>query len=174
MKTWNGYPEIFSSFQALEISRQYLLFRAVIFTEYSRWMPLSFVKIVVFSEVTIWYRIETDQPSIWMLRRGLQVEYSYAIKDSLYLKMCISFLFFLFFFLKKLGRRGGGPPPAWARMSLYCVSNNTSVVYFFFFLFWPSHIRVNKYISLLLSRLEGYPSIEYLYLADSSLARVGS
>ena len=30
MKTWNGYPEIFSSSQALEISRQYLLLRTVI------------------------------------------------------------------------------------------------------------------------------------------------
>ena len=27
---------------------------------------------------------------------------------------------------------------------------------------------------LMLSRLQGYPSIEHLYLADSSLARVGS
>ena len=38
-----------------------------------------------------------------MLRRGLPVEYSYSIKDSFYLKMCISFLFFL----QKVGGVGG-------------------------------------------------------------------
>ena len=38
------------------------------------------------------------------VRRGLPVEYSYSIKDSFYLKMCISFLFFFF---KKLGEGGG-------------------------------------------------------------------
>ena len=34
---WNGYPEIFSFSQTLEISRQYLL----LFTEKNRWVPLT-------------------------------------------------------------------------------------------------------------------------------------
>ena len=40
---------------------------------------------------------------------GLPVEYSYSIKDSFYLKICISFLFF-FFFIKWGGGRVAGPP----------------------------------------------------------------
>ena len=47
-----------------------------------------------------------------MLRRSLPVEYSYSIKDSFYLKMCISFLFFvLFFFFSKSRGRGRQPLP---------------------------------------------------------------
>ena len=84
------------------------------------------------------------------------------------------YFFSFLFFSKRWGGGGGGkqgPAPAWALIS-YCVSNNASVVYFcffkffnFFLLFWPSHIRV------LVSRLQGYPSIEHLYQADSLLAR---
>ena len=44
-----------------------------------------------------------------MRRRGLPVEYSHCIKDSFYLKMCISFL--SFFFQKWGGGGGGGGPP---------------------------------------------------------------
>ena len=40
---------------------------------------------------------------------GLPVEYSYSIKDSFYLKICISFLFFFFF--QKVGWGGGGAGP---------------------------------------------------------------
>ena len=43
---------------------------------------------------------------------GLPVEYSYSIKDSFYLKICISFLFFSFlFFIKWGGGRGAAPQP---------------------------------------------------------------
>ena len=81
------------------------------FTEYSRWVLLSFVKIVVFSEDH--HMIQDRNGPIWMPRRGLPVEYSYSIKDSFYLKMCISFLFFhFFFFFKKLEGRRQGPPSA--------------------------------------------------------------
>ena len=106
-----------------------------------------------------------------MLRRGLSVEYSYSIKDSFYLKMCISFLFFFF---QNVGGGGGGkqgPAPAWALIS-YCVSNNASVVYFFlssfslFFFDRRIYESVNIF-SLLVSRLQGYPNIEHLHLADS-------
>ena len=67
---------------------------------------------------------------------------------------------------------------AWALIS-YCVSNNTSVVYFFLssFSLFSFDRRIYESVnifSLLLSRLQGYRSIEHLYLADSSLARVGS
>ena len=52
-------------------------------------------------KLTIWYSIETDQSWIWILWRGLPVEYSFSIKGSFYLKMCISFLYIFFF--KKWG-----------------------------------------------------------------------
>ena len=128
-----------------------------------------------------------------MLRRGLLVEYSYSIKDSFYLKMCISFLFF--FFLQKVG-------------TLFQITHQSAYIFLKFFFFFdrriydslrcsrPTHSSkpfvqsvyieglerqrrrlicesVNIF-SLMLSRLQGYPSIEHLYLADSSLARVFS
>ena len=53
---------------------------------------------------------------------------------------------------------------------------NTSVVYFFLKLLFFFDRRIYESVnvfSLLVSRLQGYPNIEHLYLADSSLARVG-
>ena len=108
-----------------------------------------------------------------MLRRGLPVEYSYSIKDSFYLKMCISFhLFFFFFFSKSWGGEAGAFPSVGPDIILY----NTSVVYFFLKLLFFFDRRIYESVnvfSLLVSRLQGYPNIEHLYLADSSLARVG-
>ena len=108
-----------------------------------------------------------------MPRRGLLVEYSYSIKDSFYLKMCISFhLFFLFFFSKSwAGGEAGASPSVGPDIILY----NTSVVYFFLKLFFFFDRRIYESVnvfSLVVSRLQGYPNIEHLYLADSSLARV--
>ena len=108
-----------------------------------------------------------------MPRRGLLVEYSYSIKDSFYLKMCISFhLFFFFFFSKSWGGEAGASPSVGPDIILY----NTSVVYFFLKLFFFFDRRIYESVnvfSLVVSRLQGYPNIEHLYLADSSLARVG-
>ena len=53
-------------------------------------------------------RDTNSEPGLPVLRRGLPVEYSYSIKNSCYLKMCISQCFFTSFILKKLGR-GDGP-----------------------------------------------------------------
>ena len=74
--------------------------------------------------------------------------------------MCISFLFF-------------------SSKSGDCVSNYASVGIFFlssfsFFFFDRGIYESVNIFSLLVSRLQGYPSIEHLYLADSALARVGS
>ena len=109
-----------------------------------------------------------------MPRRGLLVEYSYSIKDSFYLKMCISFHLFFFFFFQKVwgGGEAGASPSVGPDIILY----NTSVVYFFLKLFFFFDRRIYESVnvfSLVVSRLQGYPNIEHLYLADSSLARVG-
>ena len=130
--------------------------------------------------ITIWYRIETDRSSIWMPRRGLPVEYSYSIKDSFYLKMCISFLFFFFFFFfsKSWGEGEGGgrglPQRGPWYNTLFQITHQLSTFFFKFFFFLDRRIyeSINVF-SLLVSRLQGYPNIEHLYLADSSLARVG-
>ena len=108
-----------------------------------------------------------------MPRRGLLVEYSYSIKDSFYLKMSISFLLFCFFFFKKLGGGEAGASPS---VGPDIIMYNTSVVYFFLQLFFFFDRRIYESVnvfSLLVSRLQGYPNIEHLYLADSSLATVG-
>ena len=58
------------------------------------------------------------------------MEYSYSIKDSFYLKMCISFLFFFF---QKVG--GGGwaappaPPPVRAMARVYCEGGHRGIVF---------------------------------------------
>ena len=52
------------------------------FTEYSRWVPLSFVKIVVLRITNDIGSKRTNHKLMWMLRRGLPVEFSYSIKDS--------------------------------------------------------------------------------------------
>ena len=103
-----------------------------------------------------------DQSSIWMLRRGLPIEYSYSIKDSFYLKMCVSFLFF--FFLQKVG-------------TVFQITHQLEYIFLssFSFFFFDRRIYESVNIfSLLLSTLQGYSSIEHLYLADSLFARVGS
>ena len=129
--------------------------------------------------ITIWYRIETDQSSIWMPRRGLPVEYFYSIKDSFYLKMCLSFHFFFFFFsFQKLGGGGVGgrglPERGPWYNTVFQITHQLSTFFLKFFFFFDRRIyeSVNLF-SLLVSRLQGYPNIEHLYLADSSLARVG-
>ena len=94
MKTWNGYPEMFSFSQALEISRQNLLFRTVILQNIVADSP-EFCKDSRFQ----WgspYDIGSKRTNhqFGCFRRGLPVEYSYSIKETFYLKMCISFFFF--------------------------------------------------------------------------------
>ena len=102
-----------------------------------------------------------DQSSIWMLRRGLPIEYSYSIKDSFYLKMCVSFLFF--FFLQKVGTVFQITPAGIFFLSSFS----------FFFFDRRIYESVNIF-SLLLSRLQGYSIIEHIFLDDSLFARVGS
>ena len=85
-----------------------------------------------------------------------------------------SFLFLFSFFFKKFGGLGkaGASPSVGPDIILY----NTSVVYFFLKLFFFFDRRIYESVnvfSLVVSRLQGYPNIEHLYLADSSLARGG-
>ena len=156
------------------------------FTEYSRWVLLSFVKIVVFSE---------DHHMI-QDRNGPIINLDASVRSAsriflFHQRKCV----FLFFFFSS--------------KSWDCISNYASVDIYIFkvlFLFSSSHdsLRCSRHThsskpfvqslyieglerlgrrliyesvniySLLVSRLQGYPSIEHLYLADSSLARVGS
>ena len=161
MKTWNGYPEIFSSSQALEISRQYLLLRTVILQN-----------IVAGPEFCKDSRFQWGSPyDIGSKRTNHQFGcFGEVCKSNIlmpskipFIWKCV-FLFFSFSFSSKIRD---------------CVSNYASVGIFFlssfsFFFFNRRIYESVNIFSLLLSGLQGYPSMEYLYLADSSLARVGS
>ena len=146
------------------------------FTEYSRWVPLSFVKIVVFSEDHHMIQ-DRNGPIINLDASARSVSRIFLFHQRFFLFQNVYFLSFLFF-SKRCGGGKQGPAPAWALIS-YCVSNNASVVYFFlssfslFFFDRRIYESVNIF-SLLVSRLQGYPNIEHLHLADSQLARVGS
>ena len=101
------------------------------FTEYSRWVPLSFVKIVVFSEDHHMIQ-DRNGPIINLDASARSVSRIFLFHQRFFLFENVYFFSFLFF-SKRWGGGGGGkqgPAPAWALIS-YCVSNNASVVYFF-------------------------------------------
>ena len=133
------------------------------FTEYSRWVPLSFVKIVVFSED---HHIIQDRngPIINLDASARSASRIFLFHQRFLLFENVYFFSFLFFFFKKWGLCFK------LRISwhIFCLSS-----FSFFFFDRRIYESVNIF-SLLLTRLQGYPSIEHLYLADSSLARVGS
>ena len=93
--------------------------------------------------------------------------------------MCISFLFF--FFSKSCGGGGGGGSRASVgpdiMHTVFQITHQLSTFFlssFSFFVFDRRIYESVSILSLLVSRLQGYPNIEHLHLADSSLARVGS
>ena len=144
------------------------------FTEYSRWVLLSFVKIVVFSEDH--HMIQDRNGPIINLdasarsaSRIFLFHQRFLLFENVYI---VSFVFPFFFFQKVRGGEAGASPSVGPDIILY----NTSVVYFFLKLFFFFDRRIYESVnvfSLVVSRLQGYPNIEHLYLADSSLARVG-
>ena len=98
------------------------------FTEYSRWVPLSFVKIVVFSEDHHMIQ-DRNGPIINLDASARSVSRIFLCHQRFFLFENVYFFSFLFF-SKRWGGGKQGPAPAWALIS-YCVSNNASVVYFF-------------------------------------------
>ena len=129
------------------------------FTEYSRQVPLSFVKIVVFSEDHHMIQ-DRNGPII-----NLDASTRFASRIFLFHQRFLLFENVYFFSFLSFSSKSGD-----------CVSNYASWhIFFKFFFFFDRRIyELVNIFSLLLSRLQGYPSIEHLYLADSSLARVGS
>ena len=133
------------------------------FTEYGRWVLLSFVKIVVFSEDH--YMIQDrNAPIIISLDASARSASRIFLLHQRFLVFENVYFFSFLFFLQKVG-------------TVFQITHQLGYIFLssFCFFFFERRIyeSVNQF-SLLLSRLQGYPSVEHLYLADSLLVRAGS
>ena len=158
MKRLSRHFQLFSSFRNFQAifapSNSY-------FTEYSRWVPLSFVKIVVFSEDH--HMIQDRNGPIINLDASARSASRIFLFHQRFLLFENVYFFSFLFFLQKVGT-------VFQRISWHIFFK---VLFLFFFFNRRIYESVNIF-SLLLSRLQGYPSIEHLYLVDSSLTRVVS
>ena len=159
MQRLSRHFQLFSSFRNFQAlfapSNSY-------FTEYTRWVPLSFVKIVVFSEDHHMIQ-DRNGPII-----NLDASARFANRIFLFHQRFLLFenvcSFSFFFFFKK-----------WGLCFKLRISWHIFFLSSFSFFFFERRIYESVNLcSLLLSRLQGYPSVEHLYLADSLLARAGS
>ena len=132
------------------------------FTEYSRWVLLSFVKIVVFSEDH--HMIQDRNGPIINLDASARSASRIFLLHQRFLVFENVYFFSFLFFLQKVG-------------TVFQITHQLGYIFLSSFCFFSFERRIYESVnqfSLLLSRLQGYPSVEHLYLADSLLARAGS
>ena len=133
------------------------------FTECSRWMPLSFVTIVVFGEDHHMIQ-DRNGPIINLDASARSASRIFSCHQRVLLFENGYFFSFLFLFLQKVG-------------TVFQVTHQFAYIFLSSFSFFFFNRRIYKSVnifSLFLSRLQGCPSVDHLYLADSLLSRVGS